>query len=85
MHERLPVVDPDGTFRDNLFGIAAVASIAILVVLVTVTGAAAIVARALGTWEAFFYMERIFAVSVPAVKALMIFSVVVSTVFVWRS
>lgn len=84
MHERLPTFGRDGRLWDDPFGVLAVVSVLLLCVLVTAVGAVAVVAQALGSWQALFYMEQVFAVSVPTVKGLMGLSVGASFVSILR-
>lgn len=86
MHERVPT-DPFGVVgwvRDEPAGAVAVAAVALLCLLVAAVGAVALVAQTIGTWESLFYMERAFALLLPAVKALLAVSVGASAVAVFR-
>jgi len=62
MRERLPA-DP--------FGLVAVGSATLLVVLVAGVGAIAVVAEAVATWRSLFLMEQALAMLVPTVKVLL--------------
>lgn len=87
MHERLPaspfnVVE---RLRARPFGVVAVSSVLLLVVLVAAAGAISVYAETVGTWRSLFFMEQALALLVPTVKLLLAISLAAGVGMVVRS
>lgn len=72
-------------FRTDPLGVLAVGSVLLLTLLVAAVGTVAVLAESVGTWTSLFFMERTLAVAVPAVKWLLVFSLLASIGFVIRA